>query len=106
MTASPTKLTLEHLRSAGWPLVAVVEKWNPHAKIRQDLFGFIDVIAVGPQGTIAIQTTTADHVAERITKIAEHPNVGAVREAGWAIHVHGWEKKKGRWVLQREVDVS
>lgn len=106
MTMSPTKLTLRHLRDEGWPLVEVVERWNPHARIRQDLFGFIDVIAVRPNETIAVQTTSLANVSSRVTKIADHPNIGAVREAGWRIVVHGWAKKSGRWVLAREVDVS
>lgn len=106
MSLTPTKLTLRHLRAQGWPLVEVTERWNPHARIRQDLFGFVDVLAVGPQGVLAVQTTSAANVAARVRKIAEHDNVAAVREAGIAIHVHGWQKKSGRWVLQREVDIS
>lgn len=106
MTISPTQLTLRHLRDEGWPLVAITEHWNPHARIRQDLFGFVDVIAVRRGETLAVQTTSAANVSSRVTKIAEHPNVGAVREAGWRIVVHGWAIRKGRWVLAREVDVS
>lgn len=104
MALSPTALSKRHLEADGW-LLAVVERWNPHARIRQDLFGFIDLLAVRAGETLAVQSTSADHVSHRVTKIAESPNVGIVREAGWAIHVHGWSKKQGRWVL-REVDVS
>lgn len=106
MPISPTQLTLRHLRAEGWPLVEVVEHWNPHARIRQDLFGFIDVIAVRPNHTLAIQATTAPNVASRITKIADHPNIGPVREAGWQIEVWGWKKVKGRWTLHRRIDIS
>jgi hypothetical protein len=106
VAATPTQLTLRHLRAAGWPVVEIVERWNPHARVRNDLFGFIDVIAVGPGGVLGVQTTSAANVSARVAKIADHPNVGAVREAGIAIHVHGWAKKAGRWVLSREVDVS
>ncbi len=106
MTLSPTQLTLRHLRAEGWPLVEVVEHWNPHARIRQDLFGFVDVVAVRRDETLAVQTTSAANVSARVRKIGDHPNVDAVREAGWSIHVHGWAKKKGRWTLAREVDVS
>jgi hypothetical protein len=102
---TPTQLTVRHLRAAGWPIVEVVERWNAHARVRHDLFGFLDVLAVGPGGVLGVQTTTATNVAARISKIADHPNVAAVREAGIAIHVHGWAKKDGRWVL-RQVDVS
>ena len=106
MALSPTQLTLRKLRDDGWPLVAVVEHWNPHARIRQDLFDLVDVLAVGPQGTLAVQTTSATNVAARIRKIADSPNIAAIREAGWAFHVHGWRKKGGRWELHREEDVS
>ncbi len=106
MSLTPTQLTLRHLRSEGWPLVEVVEHWNPHARIRQDLFGFVDVLAVGPAGVLAVQTTSAGNVASRIRKISEHPSVGAVRDAGIAIHVHGWRKVAGRWVLARNEDIS
>lgn len=107
MSKSPTQLTLERLRADGWPLVEVTEKWNPHARIRQDLFGFVDVLAVGLNGeTLAVQATSATNVSTRVRKIAEHPNVGAVREAGWRIVVWGWAKKSGRWTLAREVDCS
>jgi hypothetical protein len=107
MPISPTKLTLRHLRDTeGWLLVEVVERWNPHAQIRQDLFGFVDVIAVRPGETLAVQTTTAANVSTRIRKIADHPNLPALREAEWTIRVHGWAKKSGRWVLTRDEDVS
>ena len=102
---SPTQRSLKYLRDEGYT-AEVVEHWNPHARIRQDLFGIIDIVAVKPGETLAVQTTSSAHVAERVRKIAESPNVGVIREAGWTIHVHGWAKKaNGRWEL-RTVDVS
>jgi carbonic anhydrase len=98
-------LTLKHLRDEGWT-AEIVEHWVPGANIRRDLLGFIDVLAVRGADTLAVQTTSAANVSARIRKIAEHPNVGAVREAGWCIHVHGWKKVKGRWTLHRDEDVS
>ena len=106
MSLSPTALTLRKLRADGWPLVAVVETWQPHARIRQDLFGFVDVLAVGPAGVLAVQTTSAANVSSRIRKIADHPSVGHVRDAGISIHVHGWRKVAGRWTLARNEDIS
>ena len=104
MATSPTILTLKNLRKRGY-LAAVVEKWNPHAHIRQDLFGFIDVIGVGPLGTIGVQCTTKDHISDRIKKIADHENIGHVREGDWLLEVHGWAKVKNRWQV-KIVDVS
>lgn len=102
---SPTQLTLRKLRDDGYQ-AQVVEVWNPHARIRQDLFGFIDVIALRGGETLAVQATSTPNVPSRVTKIADSPLVGAVREAGWRIVVWGWAKKSGRWVLTREVDCS
>lgn len=102
--STPTQRTLRRLRDQGYT-AAVVERWNPHAKIRQDLFGFIDVLAVGPCGTLAVQACNYGDVARRIEKITNHENVGAVREAGWSIEVHGWHKVNGRYKC-RVVDVS
>jgi hypothetical protein len=106
MGMTPTQLTLRRLRADGWPVVAVVEHWVPGANIRRDLFDLVDVLAVGPRGTLAVQTTSATNVSARIRKIADHPNTPAIREAGWMIHVHGWRKRGGRWELHRDEDVS
>jgi carbonic anhydrase len=106
MKQSPTQLSLNHLRKT-CDAVQVVEKWNPHARIRQDLFGFIDILAIRDQETIAIQSTSWSNVSSRAKKIAESPLVGAVRKAGWHIIIHGWRKNKktNRYEL-KEVDVS
>jgi hypothetical protein len=105
MTLSPTQLTLRYLREQGYT-AEVVEHWNPHVQRRQDLFGFIDVLGVRPGETIAVQTTSVGGVSHRLKKIADSPLIGAVREAGWTIHVHGWRKVGNRWQLARSVDVS
>ena len=102
---SPTQRSLAVLREQGYT-VAIVEHWNPFARIRQDLFGFIDLLALKGTETLAVQTTSASNMSARVKKIGEHELVGKVREAGWKIVVHGWRKdSKGKWVL-REVDVS
>jgi hypothetical protein len=102
---SPTARSLEYLRKQGYT-VAVVEKFNSFTKTRNDLFGFIDVLAIRRNETLAVQATSRDHVAHRIAKISECEHLGAVREAGWKIVVHGWSKMaSGKWEL-REVDVS
>lgn len=102
---SPTQRSLKLLRSRGYR-AAVVEKWNPHAKIRQDLFGVVDVLAIKAGETLAVQATSGSNVSKRVTKIAESDAIGDIRAAGWGFHVHGWRKNaKGRWQC-REVDVS
>lgn len=101
---SPTARTLQHLREAGYPLVQVVERWNPHARIRQDLFGIIDVVAVGAD-IVGVQATSGSNVAARVAKLTESEALPILRKAGIRVLVHGWRKLRGRWTL-REVDLS
>jgi hypothetical protein len=102
---SPTQRSLAYLRAQGYR-VAVVERWNPFAKIRQDLFGIVDLLAVRDGETLAVQTTSGSNVAARVAKIAEAEATPDIRKAGWRLIVHGWTKNaSGRYVL-REVDCS
>lgn len=105
---SPTQKSLAHLRDQGYEC-AIVEKWNAHIKVRQDLFGFVDILAVGSLGTVAVQSTSKTNVSARIKKICGNhvPNskkeedallrmrskVLACLAAGWQIEVHGWDSK-------------
>ena len=52
---SPTSRTLKYLRTQGWE-AGIVEKFNPYAHVRQDLFGFIDIIALGEKKIIGVQS--------------------------------------------------
>jgi hypothetical protein len=52
--------------------VAITEKWNPHAKIRQDAWGFIDLIAVKfGHKPIFLQVTSWPNTGARVKKIRE-----------------------------------
>lgn len=102
--SSPTQRTLAHLRAAGYPLVQVVERWNPHARVRQDLFGVVDVLVVGAD-IVGVQATSGSNVAKRVAKLTESPALPVLRKAGVRVLVHGWRKLRGRWRL-REVDLS
>jgi hypothetical protein len=84
VSLTPTQLTLKHLRDLGYT-AEVTERWNPHARIRQDLFGIIDVIALRGAETLAVQTTSASNVPARIRKIADSEHIAAIREAGWTV---------------------
>jgi hypothetical protein len=100
MAISPTQLSLKKLREEGY-VVAVVEHYNYFAKIRQDLFGFIDLLALKGKEVLAVQTTSASNMSARCKKIADHENVDVVREAGWTIHVHGWHQNdKRKWICK------
>ncbi len=112
---SPTARSLERLREQGY-LPAVVEHWNNHARVRQDLYGFIDVLAVRPGETLAVQACRAADISTRLKKVRDHqePEPGSRRRcphccaqvvlaAGWRIVFHGWRQDaEGRWVLREE----
>lgn len=104
MATSPTQRSLKLLRDQGYT-VAVVEHWNAFVKQRYDLFGFIDLLALRGDETLAVQTTSYSNVSARIKKIENHENVGVIRDAGWGISVHGWHKVGNRWQV-RVVDLS
>lgn len=96
---SPTQRSLAELRANGYT-VAIVEKFNSFIKIRQDLFGFADLIAYNEEEVILIQTTSANtggNMAARRTKIMASPYVRS-----WLAHpsrkilLHGWRKGGAR----------
>lgn len=106
MKTSPTQRSLAMLREEGWT-VAITERWNPFAKIRQDLFGFIDLLAFRGNVVLAVQTTSGDHVAERIAKIRTLQAAALWLEShNRKIVVHGWRKvgergKRKLWDCRR-----
>lgn len=106
MSKSPTELTLAYMRKQGC-LAAVVEKWNAHARLRQDLFGILDVLCLSPDGTtIGVQSTSRSNISSRAAKMAESDNLGLLRRCNWRLLIHGWDKdSKGRYRV-KEVDVS
>jgi hypothetical protein len=102
MATSPTQRSLKLMRDQGY-LCAIVEHWNAFARIRQDLYGFVDVLCIKDGKTIAVQTTSYSNVSARIKKIQGLESYPIVKSAGWEIVVHGWRKNKSnRWEV-REV---
>ena len=104
---SPTQRTLAHARKLGY-LCAITERWNVYAKIRQDLYGFIDVLAFDKDNIIAIQTTSGSNHAARVEKILASPIAMAwLVQVNRKIEVWSWAKqgprgKRKTWVLRRE----
>lgn len=82
------------LKADGWTC-AVVERWNPHARIRQDLFGFADLLAMkAGRVPLLVQVTSGSNVAARLAKIIAEPRALIAIRAGFAIEIHGWRKLK------------
>jgi hypothetical protein len=111
MKASTTQLSLDYLRDLGY-VVDVVERWVPGTaggpRVRRDLFGILDLVAVRSSETMGVQTTTKGELSKRARKIADSDHIGALREAGWTLHVHGWWQPNGprtRYVCE-VLDVS
>jgi hypothetical protein len=99
---SPTQLTLRKLKTDGWTTLAIVEYFVPFAKVRRDLFGFIDVLAVKDGDTLGIQCTTFNNRLARVRKIEDSEHLPVLREANWSLEVWGWRKNKSnKW----EVDI-
>ena len=101
---TPTQRSIAYLKGEGYA-VAIVEHWNHFARIRQDLFGFIDLLAIRKGETLAVQVT-ASGVSARLKKIMDHPNPPFVRDCGWRIEIHGWRKSATGRYVQRIIDVS
>ena len=108
MSASPTQLTLAECKKRGY-VAQVVERWNQYAKVRQDLFGVIDVVCIVPgRGILGIQATSGTNHASRVSKVLEEPRAIAWVKAGGLLQVWSWQKRREpgkkleRWTLRAE----
>ena len=102
--SSPTQRSKAQMEERGY-VVAIVEYWHAFAHQRRDLFGAWDLLGIGAEGTLAVQTTSASNVSARVKKLAELETVAAARKAGWRLEVHGWRKVGRAWAC-RVVDLS
>lgn len=95
---TPTQRTLRELRARGLEC-GMVERWNafagPHG-IRQDLFGFIDIIALDTSGggsIIGVQSTGSDFAGHRRKILEErHHQAAEWLRCGGKIELWGWRK--------------
>lgn len=102
---SPMQRTLAWLREHGYQ-AAKTEHFNWKAKVRQDLFGFIDVLAVSDDELLAIQVSDGAHHAEHVAKIMALP---VARQLVFHMNVElwSWSKRGARgkrklWTLRRD----
>jgi len=76
----------------------IVEHYNAFAGRKNDLFGFIDALAVGPDGIVGVQMTSKSHMSERMKKAQAAPAYKNWLASGARFVVMGWEKNKsGRY---------
>lgn len=103
---SPTQRALAECRRRGW-IAQVVEHWNPFARIRQDLFGVIDIVALTDVGILGIQACAGASHAARMAKVRAEPRTKAWLGAGGGLEVWSWAKRGARgkaktWTLRTE----
>lgn len=103
MTAVPNhnKRTLALLEAEDY-LAVVVERWDAFSRRRHDLFGILDIVALGVGHTLGVQVTSRNNMSSRRTKILTSPALPFIRDAGWRIELWGWDKPAHRWRLKRE----
>lgn len=93
---SPTQRTLKHYRDKGLTC-AIVEKWNPHMRIRQDMFGIIDIVALHPTaGVVGIQSTGSAFRSHYLKLTQEKANICRtwLQTPGTTLILIGWRKVK------------
>lgn len=70
---SPTQKALVILKQLNLQY-SIVEHWNHHAQIRQDLFGIFDLLTIIPRShLLGIQVTTFSNRSARQSKMTESP---------------------------------
>lgn len=87
------------LRERGYT-VATVEHYNYFTKRKHDLYGCIDLLAIGNGETVAVQVTSKSNTSARRHKIEEAEAYPEMLRSGWRVIVHGWFKEKNRWQLK------
>lgn len=84
--------------------VALVETYNAFTKRKHDLFGCIDLLAIGNGETVAVQVTSKDNLSSRRHKIEDAEAYPEMLRSGWRIVLHGWYKDGNRWQV-KEVEL-
>lgn len=99
MSTSPTQRTIRALKDQG-RMCGIVERFNQHAGpfgIRQDLFGFIDIISLDPErGVVAIQACGSDYAAHyrKITEERADNVIEWLKTPGAKLELWAWRKVK------------
>lgn len=95
-----TQRTTKMMRDQGY-MVATVEYYNAYTRRKNDLFGCIDLLAIGNGETIAIQVTSKSNMSARIKKIEASEALPEMLRSKWRILVHGWWRgTNGRYQLK------
>lgn len=97
---TPSQRSIKLLREQGYQ-VANVESYNAFTKRKHDLYGCIDLLAIGNGETLAVQVTSKSNMKARINKIADADAFPEMLRSKWRVIVHGWFKAtNGRYQLK------
>lgn len=100
---TPSARSMAYLRQQGYR-VEIVEKWNAFTRTKKDLFGCIDLLAVGNGHTLAVQVTSRSNMASRRAKILAAEAFPDMMRSGWQVWLHGWAKNRSnRWEIKAEL---
>lgn len=85
--------TMKWLRDIGYT-VGKTEQWLAFAKIRRDLFGFADVVAMkeGKKGVLAVQTTHQNFIADHKKLLRTMKTVKLWLSCDNRLWLVGWNK--------------
>ena len=95
MQVSPTQRTLKALRDQGF-VCGMVERWQAQSGVRQDLFGFIDIICMTDAGVLAV-LSTGTAFSEHYKKITHDCAIHArqwIQMPNARLQLWGWRKVK------------
>ena len=105
---APSSMTTAWYEAHGL-MVDVAERTLGH-RVKKDLFGFCDLVAVGPPTQrdgelelhfIGVQVTEGGHLGPRVKKILAEPRASRWLVAGGDIHIWDWRRRKrqgGKWI--------
>lgn len=102
---TPNQRSKRHAESLGYK-VAIVERWNAFAKVRNDLFGIGDLLCIrAGSPVLLVQATTDSNMSTRVKKVTESEHIGTWCGTGSVFEVWGWGKHgprggKKQWVLK------
>lgn len=88
--------TIRALRNQG-AICDIAEKWNPHVGphgVRQDLFGFIDLIVLSPNTIKGVQCCSGSAYGKHLTKILDNEVAPEWLKSGGKIEIWAWRKVK------------
>ena len=100
---NPDNLTVKALQEQGY-IAGIVER-RISSRVKKDLFGFIDILAIKGDVTLAVQATSRSNVSARVKKCKASENLDTVLAAGWHVQVWGWYEKDGA-SLPRIVEIK